>query len=79
MRFRFADMAADRLPRSQSGWQVRLDADGQIDRDFMEAVVERWREASTTNSRPKGGLASLDEALEVNAGLGAPLIPRRAG
>ena len=45
----------------------------------MEAVVERWREATTTNSRPKGGLASIDEAMELNNGLGAPLVPRRTG
>ncbi len=79
MRFRFSDMPADRLPRSQSGIHARLDGAGEIDQEFMETVVERWREATTTNPRPRGGLPSLEEALDVNAGLGASLIPRKAG
>ena len=63
-------MSADRLPRSQSGWQVRLDADGQLDRDFMEAVVERWRGATMSNR------LKMDERWEdLDAPSAAPAPP----
>src|SRR5665213_2947558 len=80
-RFRFKDVAADRLPRSQSGRQARLDATGAIDADFIHAVVDRWREATTTNQRPRSSLMGADgDAMpDFDDGLGAPLIPRKAG
>ena len=81
-RFRFKDVAADRLPRSQSGRQARLDATGTIDDDFIHAVVDRWREATTTNQRPRSSLMGIDNdgiPADFDDGLGAPLIPRKSG
>ncbi|HEY5080698.1 MAG TPA: DUF87 domain-containing protein [Bauldia sp.] len=80
-RFRFKDVPAERLPRSQSGQQAKLDSDGAIDADFIHAVVDRWREATTTNQRPRSSLMGADgDAMpDFDDGLGAPLIPRKAG
>ena len=92
IRFRFSDVAADRLPRSQSGRLGTIDDSGRLDIDFIRAVVDRWREATTTNSGPRIGLAGLDPELGTlegkapslgtpmrDDGLGAPLIPRKIG
>ncbi|MEJ0011794.1 MAG: DUF87 domain-containing protein [Bauldia sp.] len=79
-RFRFKDVPADRRPRSQSGNQVQLDASGEVDADFIHAVVDRWREATTTNQRPRTSLMGMDaDGIPENFddGLGAPLIPRK--
>ena len=81
-RFRFSDVAEDRLPRSQSGRQARLDSAAAIDVDFIHAVVDRWREATTTNQRPRMSLMGMDADgipldFELDDGLGAPLIPRK--
>jgi DNA helicase HerA-like ATPase len=79
-RFRFRDVAEDRLPRSQSGRLARLSDAGQIDDDFIRAVVDRWRESSTTNATPRIGLTALEGAgTGADDGLGAPLVPRRTG
>ena len=81
-RFRFKDVAADRQPRSQSGHQVQLEATGEIDMDFVHAVVARWREATTTNQRPRSSLMGMDsDGIPENFddGLGAPLIQRKGG
>jgi hypothetical protein len=81
-RFRFKDVPAARQPRSQSGDQVRLDAHGEVDLDFIHAVVDRWRESTTTNQRPRTSLMGVDAdgmGADMDDGLGAPLIPRRGG
>jgi hypothetical protein len=82
-RFRFKDMAEDRLPRSQSGRQAKLNAEEGIDLDYIYAVVDRWREATTTNVRPRTQLMGLDaDGIPLDAlddGFGAPLIPRKSG
>ena len=89
---RFKDVATDRLPRSQSGRLGHIEEGGAVDVDFIRAVVDRWREATTTNSGPRIGLSALGGSDEVGAmesmaaslgsagrdeGLGAPLIPRK--
>jgi DNA helicase HerA-like ATPase len=91
-RFRFKDLAADRLPRSTSGRQVRLDSTAEMDSDFLQNVVDRWRESSTTNARPRSNLMGVgDDVPPGNSpgnslanslgtyddGLGSPLIPRK--
>jgi DNA helicase HerA-like ATPase len=58
-RFRFTDIAADRIPRSQSGQHVRLEAGAEVDQDFIHAVVDRWRDATTTNQRPRTSLMGV--------------------
>ena len=81
-RFRFKDVPAERQPRSQSGHQVQLDAKGEVDMDFVHAVVDRWREATTTNQRPRTSLMGMDAdgiPTDFDDGLGAPLIPRKSG
>jgi hypothetical protein len=78
MRFRFGDVAKEFLPRSQSGQRARLDATGDLAAGFMETVVDRWREATTTSTRQKGGPVSLDDILDMDAGLGSPLIARKS-
>jgi DNA helicase HerA-like ATPase len=81
-RFRFKDVAADRLPHSTSGLKVRLDADGNIEPDFIRAVVDRWREATTTNQRPRSSLMGIDadmaSAPEFDEGTAASLMPRKS-
>ncbi|HVY19678.1 MAG TPA: DUF87 domain-containing protein [Bauldia sp.] len=79
-RFRFKDLPADRRPRSQSGDQVQLDASGEVDLDFIHAVVDRWRDSTTTNQRPRTSLMGLDAdgvPTDFDDGLGAPLIQRK--
>ncbi len=78
-RFSFKDVAADRLPRSQSGRLGRLEEGGVLDQDFIHAVVDRWRESSTVNTAPRISLSALDQAGLGDEDLGAPLIPRRTG
>ena len=81
-RFRFKDIAVDRIPRSHSGRFARLEAGDAIDTDFIHAVVDRWRDATVTNQRPRMSVMGLDPdgvPLDFDDGLGAPLIPRKAG
>jgi hypothetical protein len=81
-RFRFNDLAEDRLPHSQHGRLMKLDASGEIDPDFIHAVVDRWREATTTSQRPRTNILGRDPdgiPLDYDDGLGAPLIPRKGG
>ena len=51
-RLRFSRMPADRLPKSQSGRALGPEVtDEEVDGDFIAAVVDRWREATTTGRR----------------------------
>ena len=52
-RFRFSEVPAERLPHSQSGAREHLKSTGHVDVDFIAAVVDRWREATTTTMRPR--------------------------
>jgi DNA helicase HerA-like ATPase len=88
-RFRFKDLAADRLPRSTSGQQARLDTSRPLDVDFISVVVDRWREATTTSTRPNTRMLGLDDGFGVDFddglgadfdhGLGAPVLTRKSG
>jgi hypothetical protein len=60
-RFRFKDLPVARLPRSTSGEQARLDTAGPLDSDFLNIVVDRWRDATTTTSRPSTRMMGLDQ------------------
>ncbi|MHA1158612.1 MAG: hypothetical protein ACTSP2_07700, partial [Alphaproteobacteria bacterium] len=66
--------------------EIELSETG-VDRGFLDAVVERWRDASTSNARsrqaesaavPVPGPGSIDDLGIADEGLGAPLIKRRA-
>jgi len=50
-RFQFSKVAEDQLPQSQAGGPTSFN--GDFDTDFIAAVVDRWREATTTTSRPR--------------------------
>jgi len=50
-RFQFTKVPEDQLPRSQAGGGTGCT--GDVDTDFIAAVVDRWREATTTSSRPR--------------------------
>lgn len=81
-RFRFKDLAEDRLPHSQHSKIMKLDASGDMDLDFINAVVDRWRESTVTNQRPRTGILGRDPdgiPIDADDGLGAPLIPRKTG
>jgi len=78
MRFRFKDVPKEFLPRSQSGQQVQLRGN-EADAGFIASVVDRWREATTTTMRPRGGMASIEDALEQQAALGPSVIARKTG
>ncbi len=81
-RFRFKDLAEDRLPHSTSGMQARLDQTRPLDTDFINAVVDRWREATTTTSRPRTNVMGVDGEYggfigEDDDGLGGSLLRKR--
>jgi hypothetical protein len=78
MRFRFKDVPKEYLPRSQSGRQVQLRGN-EADASFIASVVDRWRDATTTTTRPRGGMASIDDALDQQAALGASAVTRKIG
>ncbi len=61
-RFRFADLPTDAIPRSTSGRFVQHEAGNDLDRDFLAAVVERWRDSTVTSQRPRSSLSALDRA-----------------
>lgn len=52
-RLRFADLASEFLPQSQSEDQVRFERSDAVDDSFVEAVVDRWRQSSTAEMRAK--------------------------
>jgi hypothetical protein len=66
-RFRFKDLPVARLPRSTSGEQARLDTSRPLDADFLNAVIDRWREATTTTTRPSTRVMGLDDAMMDSA------------
>jgi hypothetical protein len=78
MRFRFKDVPKQFLPKSTSGKQVQLHG-AEADASFISSVVDRWREATTTTTRPRGGMVTIEDALDQQAALGAPLIARKTG
>ncbi len=84
-RFRFKDLPKERLPRSTSGQQARLDTARPLDGDFINAVVDRWRDATTTSTRPNTRVMGVDtEAMMMGAaGLDdsfeKPTLSRRSG
>jgi DNA helicase HerA-like ATPase len=77
-RLHFYDMPADRVTRSQSG-AGRLHGAEFVTNDFIANVVDRWREASTTNTRPRMSLG-IDSLGEKESAWGAPLpdVPDRS-
>ncbi len=81
-RFRFKDLPAERLPHSTSGQQARLDKSRPLDADYLSAVVDRWRDATTTNARPRTSVMGLDadaDLADFNDDVGSPLLTRKTG
>jgi hypothetical protein len=80
-RLRFSDVPKALLPHSKSDQLARFDTTGSLDAEFMEAVVDRWREASTTNVRGRGTAPPLEQEFsELDGGLGSPhaILPEPA-
>ncbi|HMN86743.1 MAG TPA: DUF87 domain-containing protein [Bauldia sp.] len=75
-RIHFDRLPAAQIPRAQSGPRAKLHGSEEVDSDFIAAVVDRWREATTTNSRPRMAISGVDrdgpEAMD-DAAWGAPL------
>ncbi len=69
-RFRFKDLPVARLPRSTSGEQARLDKSRPLDEDFLNAVIDRWREATTTTTRPNTRLMGMDDNMPGGSSFG---------
>jgi len=59
-RLRFADLPAEFLPRSQSEGNARFEQTDALDERFVEAIIERWRQSSTTKARAKPELSAVD-------------------
>jgi hypothetical protein len=70
-RLRFGDLAKEFLPRHQSEARGRLEASEILDEDFVEAVVDRWRESSTTSARSRLGMAAGQDIADFDNGLGS--------
>jgi len=68
-RVRFGDLAPEFLPHSQSDGNARFSTDDALGPDFIETVVDRWRESSTATlrARPSGG---APDPLNADPGLG---------
>jgi hypothetical protein len=59
-RIRFKDLAAEFVPRSQSGRKDPLGTSSKVDRALMQSVVHRWRQTTITGPRSTGGSGTLD-------------------
>jgi hypothetical protein len=71
-RLRFGDLDAEYLPRSQTEDLARFESSDVIDEDFVEAVVDRWRESSaTTATRTRLGSSFAQEPPPIDQGLGS--------
>jgi uncharacterized protein len=68
-RLHFAEVPPGRVPRSQSGL-TRLYGPDTVTADFIANVVDRWRETTTTNGRPRMGV-SFDQS-DKDSAWGAP-------
>jgi DNA helicase HerA-like ATPase len=71
-RLRFADLPREFLPRSQHEGHARFDAADAVDADFVDAIVDRWREASTTGARARSGAsATMPDVVDLDRGFGS--------
>ncbi len=53
-RFHFSEVAKERIPRSRAGERdEQIGSSDEIDLGFIDSVVDRWREATTTTPRPR--------------------------
>jgi len=59
-KLRFADLAKEFLPRSQSEGHVRFEQTDSLDDRFVEAVIDRWRQSSTAIARSKSEMPTFD-------------------
>jgi hypothetical protein len=69
-RLRFSDLAREFLPRSQHEGHARFESADAVDEDFVDAIVDRWREASTTSVRARPA-ASVPDMVDLDRGLGS--------
>jgi DNA helicase HerA-like ATPase len=76
-RLHFSRVPPEQIPRSQTGPRVSMQGRDDIDADFIASVVDRWREATTTTSRPRMALSALDRdgPEPPDDAWGAPFAP----
>ncbi len=74
--FRFSKVAEDQLPRSQAGGDTGFG--GEVDTDFIAAVVDRWREATTTSSRPRLRSVEGERGSDDSVSVPLPYTPEPA-
>ena len=73
-RLHFSRVPPELIPRSQTGPHAALHGPDEVDADFIAAVVDRWREATTTSTRPRISLSGVDrDAPDVDDAWGAPM------
>ncbi|MCB1497250.1 MAG: ATP-binding protein [Bauldia sp.] len=60
-RFHFSEVPPDRIPLSRAGEHDReFESVGEIDLGFIDAVVDRWRDATTSTPRPRLSVVDSD-------------------
>ncbi len=69
-RLRFAELADEFLPRSNTG--AEIDPNRKIDQELIAGVVDRWRRASMSRTSRQERLAEED-----GIGLDSPIVKRR--
>ena len=81
VRIKFDELAKENLPRSSTArfsekWQSSIG-----DQDFLERVVERWRNAGTGRDEDQDDMSMLAEAIQIDeqqqAAAAAPARPER--
>jgi hypothetical protein len=72
-RLRFGDLPAAYIPRSQASHLGVVSADSESPA-FMDAVIQRWREATTTTTRGRIGLADLEFDSPADSELSEPAV-----
>jgi DNA helicase HerA-like ATPase len=61
-RLRFAELPANRIPRSEAVGHARMENEDMIDADFIASVVKRWRGATVNRKGDfDDGLPQLDD------------------
>ncbi len=74
-RLRFADVPKQYLPHSQTGQLAKYLQTETVTPEFIHAIVDRWRESSTTGGKGRAGSSHLDDSaddpVDLEGGLGS--------
>ena len=72
IRLRFDQLPEDVSPRAKSGGRGRFDAGQSFDKEFTEAVVDRWRGVTNGKTPRASDELDVDEAAAVNGFMNGP-------